>query len=232
MDETHERDSLGMLNPVSSPRSNGNSQRSKPQNEHHATEVLAGRPGVLRAIRTISDQRGTPWGRDEEAGKRFVDAWEHILGDMPAQALQDAVLGFLKRPGNKWPQPGDLRELARQEDGTVRYERHGYKPPRPDYTRLSPAAKAYEGVGALMELECSLTYIEHHVRDRAKTLEMVAKVNAMTPEQMRKLGIDDHSLKIARAAMGGVEVPKVPLPNLEGASPEFLDLIGASGDGR
>lgn len=218
-----ERDSMGNLG--SSQRSSGNSQQQRPPND--GVEILAGRAGVLRAIRTIADQRGTPWGRDEEAGKRFVDTWETILGDMPVQALQDAVLGFLKRPGNKWPQPGDLRELARQEDGTVRYERHGYKPPRPDYTRVSPNARAYEGTENLKAMECSVEYIEHHVRDRAKTLEMVAKVSAMSEAQLRKLGIDDVSLKIARAVMGGaVTAPTKARTNLEGASPEFMDLIG------
>lgn len=218
MDETtSDRDSLGNLD--SSRRSSGNSQRQKPQSEPTSA-------AVLNAIARIARLRGEPWGRDEGAAEGFARDWQLVLGDIPWSALDKAVTEFLKRPGSKWAQPGDLRELAKKfMPETPTPDRYQFRQEHHDYSTLSDTARRYDRTDKLKAMGCSPSYIEWHVRDRAQTVEAHEKVKAMSPATLRRLGLDDYSLHLARTIMGGARRPTI---KIEGASPQFLDLIGQS----
>jgi hypothetical protein len=154
----------------------------------------------------ISDVKGEPWGKgDDEAATRFRDAWTLLLGDIPERLLMEAAADFLKLPGKKWPQPGDLRDHAKKFMPVVEApDRHGHEIVY-DYSTLPLRVREQESTRRLERQGCSPSYIEFHLRDRALTRDALAKVEAMDEATLRRLGLDDWSIRTARRIMGGQE---------------------------
>lgn len=217
------KDSLGQL-PNSKPTSSENSPNSKLPNMPERTEYRkAGRAGVLRVIQFMSDIKGEPWGKgDDEAAARFKDGWTMLIGDLPEKFLMEAAAEFLKQPGRKWPMPGDLREYVKKiMPEPERPARHAHDVVY-DYSKLPPHVIEHRSARRLAAMGCSPEYIEWHFRDRALTREAKAKVDAMSPETLRRLGLDDHSLRKAR----GIMATRGKITHLDGATSEFRKLVG------
>lgn len=164
----------------------------------------AGRAGVLRVIQFMSDIKGEPWGKgDDEAAIRFKDGWTMLIGDLPEKLLMEAAAEFLKQPGRKWPTPGDLREHVKKTmPEPERPARHSHDVVY-DYSKLPPHIIDHRASRRLAAMGCAPEFIEWKARDRKLTREACDKVKAMTPEQLRRLGIDDWSLHRARKAISG-----------------------------
>lgn len=195
MEDQTRRDSLGSLR-VSLPALSASSETSKPRNSNQSTRRAG--PAVLRLIARIARLRGEPWGRDEGAADEFANDWELVLGGVSADALEKSVTEFLKRPGSKWPQPGDLFEIAKKfmPEQTLG-PRHSFSPVY-DYNCFPDEVLRDDGVRRLIDQKCNPDYIRWYLKDRLLTREMVVKVKAMTEEDLKRLGIDDYSLRVAR----------------------------------
>lgn len=196
------KDSLGQL-PNSKTTSSENSQTSTPPSAPVRTEYRkAGRAGVLRVILFMSDIKGEPWGKgDEEAAIRFKDGWTMLIGDLPEKLLMEAAAEFCKQPGRKWPTPGDLRDHVKKlMPATELPARHQHDVVY-DYSKLPPHVIEHRASRRLAAMGCAPEFIEWRARDRKLTREAVDKVNAMSPEQLRKLGLDDRSIQRARKAL-------------------------------
>ena len=207
MDDQPPRDSMGNLRPscqTSAERlPNLKLQSARPNSgQEQPTERKAARTGVLRTIQMIADIFGEPWGKDEEAGKRFKDGWTFVLGDLPDRLLLDATIEFLKSSETRWPKPGMIRELVvRRMPEQPRSDRHGIRVTY-EYANLPDEILRCPKAQELMDQGCTPHYVIFRHKDRELTRQMVANVNAMDTATLRRLGIDDRALTAARKITG------------------------------